>query len=409
MRNSLLFALGVIFLLSGSTTLSFGSGQAIDKENPPQAINYVVIGAFSNQKNAVKFTDQASKNSYQAKYEMNVNRNLYYVYVLTTDSHEQAIDEALKLRRESPYYDTWVYYGLLGKEGENVKGININPVTEKISSVESNESLREQKESEPSQKDSVVTTPITTPVVAKEEEPDSEIEGKKFFFKIYRGDNTEEVKGDVDVIDAVKARKIGTYAGNKQVRISKPPGKDGNISLVCEVFGYRKVQRDINYNTPQAEDIITNEEEGTLVPFELVRLQKGDHAIMYNVYFFNDAAIMRPESRYEVGSLLDMLKENPKYKIKIHGHTNSNQAGRIISLADGNTDYFSLNNTKDGAGSAKKLSLQRAELIKSYLVTNGIDAARMEVKAWGGKRPLYDKHSAQAQSNVRVEIEILDN
>ena len=31
---------------------------------------------------------------------------------------------------------------------------------------------------------------------------------------------------------------------------------------------------------------------------------------MYNVFFFKDAAVMRPESRYEITSLLEMLKEN---------------------------------------------------------------------------------------------------
>jgi outer membrane protein OmpA-like peptidoglycan-associated protein len=373
-----------------------------------------VIGAFAVHKNAINFTAQAVRNRYGAKYEKNFNRDLYYVYVLITDSHEDAIKEALRLRAESPYQDAWVYYGLLGKKGKDVKGTDINPVTDQqIKNVESKEQST----------DSISETPtpqITETVAAKseeaptvepaiEEEPDDGIVGKKFFFRIFRGDNTEQVEGDVNVIDAEKARKIGTYSGNKKVKITKPPGKSGNISLVCEIFGYRKIQRDINYNTPMGENIQLNADSSTVVPFELVRLQKGDHAIMFHVYFFNDAAIMRPESRYEVGSLLDMLKENPKYRIKIHGHTNGNHHGKIISLADGNTNFFALNNTKDDVGSAKQLSGQRAQLIKSYLVDAGIDPSRMEVKAWGGKKALYDKHSQQAQANVRVEIEILDN
>ena len=104
-----------------------------------------------------------------------------------------------------------------------------------------------------------------------------------------------------------------------------------------------------------------------------------------------------------------MLKENPKYKIKIHGHTNGGAHGKIISLSEDSNDYFSLGNTKDGFGSAKKLSEERAEVIRKFLVSNGVDIKRMHVKAWGGKRPIHDKHSPQAQSNVRVEIEILEN
>jgi outer membrane protein OmpA-like peptidoglycan-associated protein len=140
-----------------------------------------------------------------------------------------------------------------------------------------------------------------------------------------------------------------------------------------------------------------------------VRLQKGDIAVMYNVYFFKDAAIMRPESRYEVGTLLDMLNENNKYKIRLHGHTNGNAAGKIIGMSKSSKNFFSLNDTKDGFGSAKELSEQRADVIRNYLVSNGIDQSRIEIKAWGGKRPIHDKHSARAQENVRVEVEIMEN
>ena len=129
---------------------------------------------------------------------------------------------------------------------------------------------------------------------------------------------------------------------------------------------------------------------------------------MYNVYFFNDAAVMRPESRYEVNTLLDMMRENPGYRIRIHGHTNGNRSGKIISMG-GSEDFFGLDSSnKEGGGSAKTLSKRRAEVIRDYLISQGIDADRMEIKAWGGKRMLYDKNSSMAKKNVRVEIEILE-
>jgi outer membrane protein OmpA-like peptidoglycan-associated protein len=203
---------------------------------------------------------------------------------------------------------------------------------------------------------------------------------------------------------------MGTYKGNLAVNVSSPQNKSGNMALVCEVFGYRKVQREINYNDPEAgTDIIRDATGSVVVPFELERLKKGDIAVMYNVYFFKDAAVMRPESRYEVNSLLDMLNENPKYKIMIHGHTNGNAAGKIISMNKDTQNFFSLTDTKEGLGSAKELSEQRAEIIRDYLVSNGIDPKRMEVKAWGGKKPIHDKMSQRAQENVRVEIEILQD
>ncbi len=79
--------------------------------------NYVVIGAFASQTNAVHFTDDANKNRFPAKFQMNPNRNLYYVYVITTDDREYAFAEALRLRTDTRYFDTWVYSGALGDIG----------------------------------------------------------------------------------------------------------------------------------------------------------------------------------------------------------------------------------------------------------------------------------------------------
>ena len=80
--------------------------------------NYVVIGAFAFKNNAVEFTDEANKkNKLPAKFEMNPNRNLFYVFVMTTPDREVAFAEALKLRTGTRYFDTWVYSGALGELG----------------------------------------------------------------------------------------------------------------------------------------------------------------------------------------------------------------------------------------------------------------------------------------------------
>jgi outer membrane protein OmpA-like peptidoglycan-associated protein len=376
----------------------------------PQYPNYVVIGAFEFKKNAVKFSSKASS-EFKVTYEINPNRNLYYVYILKTKDRQEAIAEALRLQANSPYNDTWVYSGPLGSDRGIVKGSDINPVTEEaIESVKPTDApaMQANVTEEP-----VVAVEKVEEMVEEEAEtekplPANDDKQKNFLFKIYRADNSSQLEGNVDVIDVERSRKLGTYEGNKAVQISSPGTSSGNISLLCEVFGYRKAQKNVSFNDPQ-EETITFEDDKYVVPFELVRLQKGDIAVMYNVYFFKDAAVMRPESRWEVNSLLDMLKENPNYKIRIHGHTNGNASGKIISKDEKSDNFFSLTDTKDGFGSAKKLSEVRAEIIRDYLVSNGIDASRMQIKAWGGKRPLVDKLHTQAQNNVRVEIEILEN
>ena len=365
----------------------------LDPVNP----NYVVIGAFSIQANAVHFVEHARRLNFKAEFAMNPARKLYYVFVLQTSNATEAIEEARKVRVETPFNDTWVYTGLLGEDdGEQQKGMDVNPITE--------QPVPEVETADRSAEDHVETSKPVELVVPKAEE--AAPEGKGFIFKITTTSG-EDLKGEVDVIDADRLVKAATYESNKLVHI-KPVNKTGKITLACEIFGYRKVQREMNFNLPESTADVVLENGNVVVPFEMIRLFKGDIAVMYNVLFFNDAAIMRSESRYEVNSLLEMMKENPKYKIKLHGHTNGNGAGKIIRMGD-TKNFFSLTGGKDGFGSSKELSESRAEAIRDFLISEGIDANRLSIKAWGGKKALHDKTSSRAQENVRVEVEILED
>jgi len=469
-----------IFLAHCYAWLNFALPPIATAQNLDTYPNYVVIGAFELQKNAVQFTEDANKHNFPARFEMNPNRSLYYVYVLTTTDRENALAEALKLRTDTKYFDTWVYSGVLGKfqaTNSGTQGQDINPSTGQrfvsvnaeqnaVSSGE-NHGVPENKGKDHFQAGSVAAEnlladnrntketpgqPLATRdgVWAKAEnknegsiskagntgmtdspavvsvgntgaqaEPSlnfpekasttpltpEEVAGKNFYFQLFRADNNRIVEGEIDAIDFEKSRKIATYPANKSVKVLMPSGKSGQISFVCQVFGYRKLQIEFDPAHPQ-EGLYLDEAGNLVVPFELVRLQKGDIAIMYNVFFFKDAAVMRPESRYEVNNLLELLNENPAFKIRIHGHTNGNASGKII-LMDKSDNFYSLSNTSQGFGSAKKLSEDRALAIKHYLEKSGISEDRMQVKAWGGKKPIHDKNSARAQENVRVEIEIL--
>lgn len=415
MKRFILFArVGLLF-----TVVFFQPAVGASVKSPsPEYPNYVVIGAFAVEKNAVKFTKQANASNHQAQFDLNPNRNLYYVYVLTTSDRKQAIAEALRLRKETKYSDAWVYNGAIGKGSEDhPPGTDINPVTEKPLTEVSSEPVHEEKSEEKPEnqieeasKDSIVTATVNAnekPKLTETKLSEEEVAGKNFVFTMYRAVDGKVVEGEVQVIDTEKSRKMATYKPDTPVKISPPSGKTGAVSFVCEAFGYRKSQTEFSFKSN--DQSLTLDASGNIViPFELFRLQKGDKAIMYNVFFFKDAGIMRPESRFEVNSLLEMMKENPNYKIKIHGHTNGNASGKIITMGE-SKNFFSLTDTKDGYGSAKKLSEERGYAIFEYLKSNGIEESRMQVKAWGGKKPLHDKHATRAQENVRVEVEILSN
>jgi outer membrane protein OmpA-like peptidoglycan-associated protein len=126
------------------------------------------------------------------------------------------------------------------------------------------------------------------------------------------------------------------------------------------------------------------------------------------VYFYNDAAIMLPTSKYQLNSLLNLLKENPTYKITLHGHTNGGGSGKIIYMGPSKNFFAITKDVVQGSGSAKVLSEARAKVIKDWLITQGISDNRINVKGWGGSRMIHDKNSSYARKNIRVDVEVID-
>jgi outer membrane protein OmpA-like peptidoglycan-associated protein len=143
------------------------------------------------------------------------------------------------------------------------------------------------------------------------------------------------------------------------------------------------------------------------VPINLVRVKKGDYIEMDDVKFFDNSSILTPESERELKELLAMLQENPGYRVRLHGHTNGNQGRDIITL--GESQYlFALDPAnKQVTGTAKELSVSRAETVKAYLVSNGIEGSRVDVRGEGGKQMIFDPKSTLATGNDRVEVEVI--
>ena len=363
--------------------------------------NYVVVGAFSVEKNAWKLQKEIKKNNLEGTVEMNTSRGLYYVHVLKTDDRKTAFSLAKELQADDSFNDAWVFRGILG-------AIDTEQIPEQGDYTALTEEKFDDLDNRPVElviiEDTKIAEDETTANEVKKEVP----KGVPGFISAINSTNGKVVVGEITVIDLDRTRKMGEVKTNEIVYLESPNNKSGKLLLVSEIFGYRKEQKEFDTNNPLSGEGITKDESGTYqIPIELVRYKKGDKGIMYNVYFFNDAAIMLPESRFEMNSLLGLMNENPNYSIKIHGHTNSKAAGKIISRGK-SREFFALNDDNvEGFGSSKELSKDRAQVIKDYLIDNGVDEKRMQVKPWGGKRMIYDKHSPNAKANARVEIEIV--
>lgn len=394
----------VVLLLAFSSGTRPARAQTSDKELPEGY--YIVIGAFGAGKEdyARRFAESADKNGQQGAYGFNRRKNLYFTYLDYSPDFKEALSSMRGVRATTSYVDAWVFVCHPGDMTKTVLLSRQDEDTPALPEKKKNSAAEENPEDGMARAESTVS-----------DQPDSALEadspettGYEVAFILSNARNDAEVEGDVQYIDTERARLIDVYHSGDTHRLEPPGNGTGDITLLCDVFGFRKEQKDLNYATFTTSEDVKKMDDFYVVFFDLVRYHKGDIVTMYNVYFFNDAAVMRPESRYEVNSLLAMMEENPNYKIRIHGHTNGRRAGKIISRGK-SAEFFSLEEgNKESVGSSKKLSRERAMVIRDYLISRGVDEKRMEIKAWGGRRMLYDKNSPQAKKNVRVEIEILE-
>ncbi|MBX2946090.1 MAG: OmpA family protein [Cyclobacteriaceae bacterium] len=373
---------------------------------------YVTVAAYAKAREdlAQKFTNNLASKGHTARYGFNTQKNLYFVYLSYFTELKPALVEMQKVREKGEFTDAWVR--VVSGEIDMASTTLINALkpdekpTQPVVKPEEKTIPTISKEAAP--KEVAVEEEITENPPIVQHNPMT-LGNTEVFISLFNATNNRVVDGEVQVIDTERNRLMTTVKGNEYLILPDPKSKSGQLTLIGEVFGYRKLQHEINYPLPLADTVKPYVElMGTTlaIKFDMVRYHKGDKTTLYNVYFFNDAAIMRPESKYELTSLLQMMQENRNYKIRLHGHTNGNYHGKILGLGP-DKNFFSMEGAVQQTGSSKELSAQRAETIKEYLVANGISADRIEIKAWGGKRPIYDKHSANAKKNVRVEVEIL--
>lgn len=371
---------------------------------------YVVVAAYADTREdyANRYTQQLTASGLTAQYGFNTKKKLYFVYLSYFTDLKSSLVEMQQVRAKGQFTDAWVRVvsgDIIMAESVPVKETDAKAEAKPVESTPAPQPIPPVEEN-----------PVTTPPVEEPEEeqkivqyPVMTLGNTEVFLSLYNATNNRVIDGEVQVIDTERTRLLQTVKGNEYLILPDPKTKSGQLTLIAEVFGYRKMQLEINYPLPLKDTIkpyIDLMGTTVAVKFDMVRYHKGDIATLFHVYFFNDAAIMLPESKYELENLVGMMKENPNYRIRLHGHTNGNYHGKILELGP-DKNFFSLEGARTEIGSAKDLSFQRAETIKEYLMVNGVDGSRMEIKAWGGKRPLYDRHSANAKKNVRVEVEIL--
>jgi outer membrane protein OmpA-like peptidoglycan-associated protein len=380
---------------------------------------YLIVAAYKTGQEsfAVRYAEELNQKGQHASYGFDEGRKMYYVYLDKYGDFEASLGPLGKTRREGGFENAWVRILKVNASGTVVAS---EPSKTQTAEETKNETQAEIKK-EPvviiaEKKAEEVTAASASEVDEAGVQPKMEpvklphtMTNTPVFLSLYNSTNNKVVNGDVHIVDGDRHVLIKKVKGNEYLILPDPKNNTGKMTLLAEAFGYRKSEKEINYRqqitqgTEEYKDMFGN---FILVDFDLIRLHKGDIATLYNVYFYNDAAVMLPESQYELNNLLAMMQEKP-YNIVLHGHTNGNASGKIITMGP-DKNFFSLSgDVKEGFGSSKELSRERAQTIKEWLVVNGIAADRIEIKGWGGGRMIHDKHSVNAKKNVRVDVEVV--
>jgi len=405
------YARALAIVLLGLSTYSFADPSP--KGEYLQKGYYIVVAAYriGQEKYMEAYVSKLNNTGLHTKYGYDLGRKFYYIYLDYYTDFDESIQQMLKTRKDGGFTDAWVR---IMKEGYNPLPIgesnpvpgNVNQEVDPVVSME--QERAELKEDVISERVEVkVDEPVKENPVSKI--PPAFHEANVMFY-LYNPTNSEPIDGEVDVIDGDGARSIKKVKAHEVAPMIDPKNRTGKLILIGTSFGFRKVQHDLLVSEVKPDslpDYMEWRDNHYVVKFDLARLHRGDIETLYNVYFFNDAAIMLPESKYELERLLDFMNSSPNYKIMLHGHTNGSARGKIITMGPGQSFFEIASDSKEGSGSAKELSYQRALVIKDWLIANNISSDRIDVKAWGGSRMIHDKHSNNARRNVRVEVEVL--
>ncbi len=401
----------ILFVVLFNTSILTLSLAQTKEVSPLEKGIYLVVGSFQNKDNATRFQAKLVSEGRDALVSFSEQTMFYYVHIKTFKTVDEAIIMVKPTREGTEFKDAWV---LAYAPNTGMTAISTIPMNEsKVDSIGA--TMVESNIVSPAILSSDQETD-TTAVVVEEIGPNNAMRYMtdkkqfKFLFNAYNFVTKSKVNGDINIIDPDRLKIIRSVKTHKVAYLNDPHNQSNSLEFISEIFGYKKAQHNVDLDDEIEGDLaafMSVSGDTLTVDFQLKRYDKGEVIVMYNVFFYKDAAIMKPESQFELNSLLELLNEQSDFNIRISGHTNGNAAGKIIEIDNEVPEYFSLSQaTKEKNGSAKKLSLKRAEIIQKYLINNGISPDRMEVKGWGGKKPLYDKFDRLASKNVRVEIEI---
>lgn len=163
----------------------------------------------------------------------------------------------------------------------------------------------------------------------------------------------------------------------------------GEESKICQLYeGIKLDEMPDPVDYERIENIVKKN-----IPREVVKevvvekpVSRGmDNMVLVGVNFEFNSTKLQPEAYPIVFHATQVLLSNPDMNVEIQGHT-------------------------DNIGSEKynqSLSEKRAQTVKNYLVSKGVDASRLTVVGYGETKPMADNKTADGRAmNRRIEFKV---
>ncbi|HAF07985.1 MAG: OmpA family protein [bacterium] len=167
---------------------------------------------------------------------------------------------------------------------------------------------------------------------------------------------------------------IPTFTPDPQTGVYRISLNPGTYTLAATLDGY------VTYVQP-----VVIEADKTLI-LNIEMLKKGGKITLRGINFESGKATILPESYPILDEAVKLLKDNPKVRIEVQGHTDSVGSERSNLL----------------------LSQARAEAVRNYLILKGIDPSRIVAKGFGELMPIADNATREGRAkNRRIEFLIL--
>jgi outer membrane protein OmpA-like peptidoglycan-associated protein len=222
---------------------------------------------------------------------------------------------------------------------------------------------------------------ITVPVDEKPAKPTGEF---KYLVKVIDADSKTPLAARVKLQGLADNSAVGFSAGGKGesvFTIKETSPKDYKLTVEMEGYIFQNQSVRIEGVSEQPKTI------STLV--EMRKLKIGAATTLRNLYFDFAKATFKEASYNELNKLENMMKQNAGLRVEISGHTDN----------IGTSEYN------------KQLSQRRANAVKDFLTSKGIDARRIKASGYGEDRPIAtnDDDVEGREINRRVDFIVLGN